>query len=116
MLNGNLIEQAITNLVNNSIKYSDPSKTVHLSAEINNAQLTLQVTDEGFGIPTHHLKRIFERFYRIDKARSRDVGGTGLGLAIVNHIASAHGGFIEVTSEPGVGSRFSLHLPHAIPS
>jgi signal transduction histidine kinase len=76
----------------------------------------IQVRDQGVGIPQQHLSRLFERFYRVDKARSRDHGGTGLGLAIVKHIALAHNGRISVTSAVGKGSTFTLHLPATSPT
>jgi two-component system phosphate regulon sensor histidine kinase PhoR len=76
-------------------------------------QVRVSVADEGPGIAAEHLPRLFERFYRVDKARSRQMGGTGLGLAIVKHIAQAHGGRAEVASEPGRGSTFTIILPGA---
>lgn len=110
-INPTLLEQAIVNLVDNSLKYSEPKSTIRIVSEQNAEEITIRVEDEGCGIPKEHLKRIFERFYRVDKARSRKVGGTGLGLAIVKHIAQAHGGHVEVESSPGSGSTFSIHLP-----
>jgi two-component system phosphate regulon sensor histidine kinase PhoR len=80
-------------------------------AESENSRIAIRVVDEGCGIPPEHLTRIFERFYRIDKARSRKMGGTGLGLAIVKHIAQVHAGSVDVQSAPGQGSTFTLHLP-----
>ena len=74
-------------------------------------ELAISVRDRGPGIAREHLPRLFERFYRVDKARSRDLGGTGLGLAIVKHIAQAHGGRVSVESAPGQGSTFRIHLP-----
>jgi len=85
--------------------------TVRLGASAELA--TLEVEDTGIGIPEAALPRIFERFYRVDKGRARDEGGTGLGLAIVKHVAQAHGGRVEVASEPGRGSRFRVLLPRA---
>lgn len=123
--NAQLLEQAIINLLQNAIRYSEPGKTVTVHASADEAAsppasiaaggagggVTVSVIDNGCGIAAEHLPRIFERFYCVDKARSRKVGGTGLGLAIVKHIAQAHGGSIQVSSEPGRGSVFTLRLP-----
>ncbi|MFO0875165.1 MAG: ATP-binding protein [Phycisphaerales bacterium] len=107
-----LVEQAVANLVANAITYSPAGSTVRIvGAARDDGMAELSVIDNGPGIAPHHLPRIFERFYRIDKARSRDHGGTGLGLAIVKHIALAHGGRIDVESKPGAGSTFRLVLP-----
>jgi len=106
-----LLEQAIINLVVNGIKYNDAGGTVTLASKAENGRISLSVEDTGIGISQEHLDRIFERFYRIDRARSREEGGSGLGLAIVKHIALAHGGEISVESELGKGSVFALHLP-----
>ena len=102
---------ALTNLINNAIKYSEPGSKIEIRAEENNDTVIIEVKDQGCGIPEDDLDRIFERFYRVDKARSRDLGGTGLGLAIVKHIVHAHRGKIEVESEPGKGSLFRIILP-----
>ncbi len=110
-LNSQLIEQAIGNLVDNAIKYSDPDTNVTISASADGQNLILKVKDEGWGIDDEHFPRLFERFYRIDKSRSRDVGGTGLGLAIVKHIVGAHGGSVSVESRINEGSEFTLILP-----
>jgi two-component system phosphate regulon sensor histidine kinase PhoR len=106
-----LIEQAVVNLLDNALKYSEPQSTVLLKSHRQNSELVISVQDHGIGIAQKHLPRLFERFYRVDKARSRNMGGTGLGLAIVKHIAQAHDGYVEVESELGEGSRFSIHLP-----
>jgi two-component system phosphate regulon sensor histidine kinase PhoR len=106
-----LIEQAVVNLLDNALKYSEPQSTVLLKLYQHNSDLIISVQDHGIGIAQKHLPRLFERFYRVDKARSRNMGGTGLGLAIVKHIAQAHDGYVEVESELGEGSRFSIHLP-----
>lgn len=107
-----LIEQAVVNLVDNAIKYSDPGGTVRVEVTgEEDGQVALRVYDEGCGIPEEHLPRLFERFYRVDKARSRSEGGTGLGLAIVKHVALVHGGKVGVNSRPGTGSVFSVLLP-----
>jgi two-component system phosphate regulon sensor histidine kinase PhoR len=111
-VNGPLLEQAVINLVDNAIKYSEPGKTVWLSASRDGGGL-IRIRDEGCGIAAEHLPRLFERFYRVDKARSRQQGGTGLGLAIVKHIVQAHGGTVAVESTPGVGTTFTLRLPNA---
>ena len=108
-----LLEQALANLLDNAVKYSEAGSRVHLSAENRDGQFIIAVADQGCGIPAEHLPRLFERFYRVDKARSRKLGGTGLGLAIVKHIAAAHGGRVEVDSTPGRGSRFSIVLPQS---
>nr|MCS5617208.1 ATP-binding protein [Pirellulales bacterium] len=110
-VNPPLLEQAVINLVDDAIKYSDPGGHVRLAAARDGGDLVLSVADEGTGIEAAHLPRLFERFYRVDKARSRTLGGTGLGLSIVKHIVQAHGGGITVESTPGVGSTFTIRLP-----
>ena len=109
--NPEYIERALLNLVDNAIKYTPDGGAITISAERAGEQAVISVTDTGIGIPEKDLPRIFERFYRVDKSRSREMGGTGLGLAIVKHIALAHDGTVEVTSKPGVGSTFRLKLP-----
>jgi two-component system, OmpR family, phosphate regulon sensor histidine kinase PhoR len=116
-VNPQLIEQAVVNLIDNAVKYSDPRSTVAISGGRDAAVTRVDVQDSGCGIPGEHLPRLFERFYRVDKARSRSMGGTGLGLAIVKHIVQAHGGKVTVQSQPGEGSTFSLHIPDkAVPA
>jgi two-component system phosphate regulon sensor histidine kinase PhoR len=115
-MNAALMEQAVVNLLDNAIKYSDSGSTVDLTAGREGDDLIIRVKDQGCGIEAKHLPRLFERFYRVDKARSRDLGGTGLGLAIVRHIALAHRGSVGVESTVGVGSTFSLRLPLAPPN
>lgn len=110
-LDSRLMEQAMVNLLDNAINYSSEKSDIQILASLKNKELRISVQDHGIGIPREHLSRLFERFYRVDKARSRNLGGTGLGLAIVKHIAHAHGGRISVESTPGKGSTFSLHLP-----
>jgi signal transduction histidine kinase len=107
-----LIEQAVVNLLDNALKYSEPQSTVLVKSHQQNSEVIISVQDHGIGIAQKHLPRLFERFYRVDKARSRNMGGTGLGLAIVKHIAQAHGGYVKVESKLGEGSRFSIHLPN----
>jgi two-component system phosphate regulon sensor histidine kinase PhoR len=112
-VNASLVEQAVINLLDNAIKYSEPGGTVELSGAGAGAEVLITVQDHGCGIEAQHLPRLFERFYRVDKARSRDLGGTGLGLAIVKHIALAHRGSVRVESVVGRGSVFVLRLPVA---
>jgi two-component system phosphate regulon sensor histidine kinase PhoR len=107
------LEQMLTNLVDNAVKYTREGTEVRVSHEREGARDRVHVADTGEGIAAEHLPRIFERFYRVDSARSRDMGGTGLGLAIVKHLARAHGGEATARSEPGRGSTFTLELPSA---
>ena len=111
--NSLLLKQAIGNLLDNAIKYSEPGTAVEVEAVANSDDVVIRVSDHGSGIAPEHLPRLFERFYRVDKGRSRELGGTGLGLAIVKHIAQAHGGTVTVESTLGKGSVFTLHLPKA---
>ncbi len=106
-----LMEQAIINLIDNAINYSDEGSAVDVEGEGGPDEIVIKVRDRGCGIFPEHLSRIFERFYRVDKARSRKLGGTGLGLAIVKHIAQTHGGQVSVESNPGEGSCFIIRLP-----
>ncbi len=106
-----LFEQAIVNLVDNAIKYSNENKEVAIVADITEKEVIINIIDQGSGIPKEHIPRIFERFYRVDKARSRKAGGTGLGLSIVKHILNSHKGHITVESEINQGSIFTIHLP-----
>jgi len=106
-----MLEQAIVNLIDNAVKYSDEGAPVDVGAMQDEQETRIVVKDTGCGIPAEHLPRIFERFYRVDKARSRKLGGTGLGLAIVKHIVQAHGGWITVESKVDAGSEFVIHLP-----
>ena len=105
------IEQILVNLIDNAIKFNRPGGQVEVIAETVGEATAITVRDTGVGIPPEHLARVFERFYRVDKARSREAGGTGLGLAIVKHLARAHGGEAEVASELGRGSEFTIKLP-----
>ncbi len=112
LLNAALLEQAVGNLIDNAIKYGPEGCHVEVSAACVQGQgIWIRVKDDGPGIEQRHLSRIFERFYRVDQARSRSLGGTGLGLAIVKHIAQAHGGTVGVESTPGKGSVFTVRLP-----
>jgi two-component system sensor histidine kinase SenX3 len=107
---------ALFNLLDNAVKYSEEGGKVEFSAEVEGFDVHITVRDSGIGIPARDTERIFERFYRVDRTRSRATGGTGLGLAIVRHVAQAHRGEITVTSEEGVGSTFRLRLPLAAAS
>lgn len=108
-----LIEQAFVNLLENAVKYSPAETQVLVDVERQGSEIAVRVKDQGPGIPPDHLPRIFERFYRVDKSRSRLLGGTGLGLAIVKHVVQVHGGRVEVESTPGTGSTFTVYLPAA---
>ena len=110
-INPPLLEQAVVNLIDNAVKYSAEGSAVSVRLELAGDEIVISVADQGHGIPREHLPRLFERFYRVDKARSRDLGGTGLGLAIVKHIAQVHGGRVSVDSILGRGSTFRIHLP-----
>jgi two-component system phosphate regulon sensor histidine kinase PhoR len=110
-INAPLLEHAVVNLVDNAIKYSPPESDVHVSCRRRDDSILINVKDEGCGISPQHLPRVFERFYRVDKARSRQMGGTGLGLAIVKHIVLAHKGKVSVESKVGEGSTFTISLP-----
>jgi two-component system phosphate regulon sensor histidine kinase PhoR len=110
-VNPSLMEQAVVNLVGNAIKYSNAGGVVEIRAETGASGVMISVADHGCGIERVHLPRLFERFYRVDQARSRELGGTGLGLAIVKHIVSAHHGTVGVESTPGKGSKFTITLP-----
>jgi len=109
-INASLLEQAVVNLIDNAVKYSEAGKSIWVQVESSPQEVLIRVRDEGCGIEKQHLERLFERFYRVDKARSRKLGGTGLGLAIVKHIMEAHGGRVSVESQAGRGSTFTLHL------
>jgi two-component system sensor histidine kinase SenX3 len=102
---------ALGNLVENAVKYSDDDSVVTVTARVVDDMLDLAVVDTGVGIPARDLDRVFERFYRVDRARSRETGGTGLGLSIVRHVATNHGGEVTVSSREGEGSTFTLRLP-----
>ena len=110
--NANLMVQALKNLVDNAIKYSPENTTVTVWLDQQPNADILFVKDEGHGIDDAHISKLFQRFYRVDDARSRQMGGTGLGLAIVKHIAQSHGGQAAVSSKLNVGTTFSLELPN----
>jgi two-component system sensor histidine kinase SenX3 len=107
------VVSAIVNLLDNAVKYSESGNVVTVETDRDGDDVTIVVSDHGIGVPSRDLERIFERFYRVDQARSRDTGGTGLGLALVRHVAQAHGGDVTVESIEGEGSTFRLTLPVA---
>lgn len=109
--NSDYLERAITNLIVNAIKYTQEGGAITVTVSAADGQIFVEVADNGIGIPANDIPRIFERFYRVDRSRSREMGGTGLGLSIVKHVAHVHGGGIDVASTPGVGSRFRLRVP-----
>ena len=111
--NPHYLERAIGNLIDNAIKYTREHGTVSVTAKPEGDQVVVEVTDDGIGIAADDLPRIFERFYRVDRSRSREMGGTGLGLSIVKHVVQVHGGTVDVTSTPGAGSCFTVRLPAA---
>ena len=104
------LSTAVSNLIDNAIHYNRPGGTIRISAEQQNGTLNLSVADSGHGIPSDELQRIFERFYRVDKSRTRESGGTGLGLSIVKHAIESQGGTITVTSRVGSGSIFTIRM------
>ena len=103
-------EQILLNLLNNALKYSDPHTTTSFSVKREKGKVRIEIKDEGYGIPKEDVPFIFERFYRVEKSRSRDSGGTGLGLSIVKELIESHEGNIELTSEPGKGSTFIISI------
>jgi len=110
-IHGPLVMQALINLLDNAIKYSPAKSRVKTRALEKDGSAVIEVSDKGIGIPAEHIGRVFERFYRVNRARSREAGGTGLGLSIVRHIALLHGGSAEVESHAGEGSTFRIVLP-----
>ena len=112
-VNDPLLEQALVNLIDNALKYSESGSRIEISAARAEDEVRISVRDHGCGIEQKYLPRLFERFYRVDRARSRQLGGTGLGLAIVKHICQAHRGRVTAESSPGKGSTFTIHLPAA---
>jgi two-component system phosphate regulon sensor histidine kinase PhoR len=105
------LEQVLVNLVDNGIKFNRPGGVVRITGEVRDGHPWLTVEDTGVGIPSDQLEQVFHRFFRVDKARSRELGGTGLGLAIVKHLMRLHEGRVAVTSELGRGSAFTLEFP-----
>jgi two-component system sensor histidine kinase SenX3 len=106
-----LLVTALSNLLDNAVSYSQPGSPVSVSRRLEGGFVEIAVTDRGLGIAPEHQERVFERFFRIDQARSRSTGGTGLGLAIVKHVAANHGGAVTLWSKPGTGSTFTLRIP-----
>jgi signal transduction histidine kinase len=106
-----LLTSMFTNLVDNAVKYTPPGGQVEVTGGFEGGEIVIRVSDTGIGIPEEKLPRIFERFYRVDKARSKETGGTGLGLSIVKHTAENHGGRVAVESALGEGSTFTVYLP-----
>ncbi|MEO7371171.1 MAG: ATP-binding protein, partial [Ilumatobacteraceae bacterium] len=104
---------AVANLLENAVKYSDKGSEVVVDSHLVDGWIEISVTDTGVGIPARDIDRIFERFYRVDRARSRDTGGTGLGLSIVRHVATNHSGEVSVQSREGEGSVFTIRVPAA---
>ena len=109
--NPGYLERAITNLVENAVKYTPQRGRINVTITAQQSCVVVEVSDNGIGIPQEDIPRVFERFYRVDRSRSRDMGGTGLGLSIVKHVANVHRGTVEVTSTAGVGSSFKLKIP-----
>ena len=113
MVDPDAINQVFGNLIENAVKYGKSGRRIRVGARSMSSEVEFFVQDFGPGIASEHLDRIFERFYRVDKARSREAGGTGLGLAIVKHIVQAHGGRVRAESELGSGTTFLFTLPAA---
>jgi two-component system phosphate regulon sensor histidine kinase PhoR len=113
-INPALLEQAVVNLLDNAVKYSGKGSAIKIEADNEQGEVLIRISDNGVGIAAQDITRIFERFYRVDKARSAKLGGTGLGLSIVKHIVAAHHGHITVKSRPGKGSIFTIHLPACV--
>jgi two-component system phosphate regulon sensor histidine kinase PhoR len=107
------LRQILSNLIDNAIKYTPAEGRVSIGCGVDNGVAIIEVSDTGAGIPAEHHARLFERFYRVDNARSRELGGTGLGLAIVKHLCQAMGGNVSVSSQVGKGSTFAVRLPLA---
>ena len=108
-----MIEELVQNLCDNAIKYNREGGSVRMTLAVEGLQAVFCVQDTGIGIPPEHQSRVFERFYRVDKSRSKKTGGTGLGLSIVRHVAESHGGSVRMTSAEGEGTSFEVRLPLA---
>jgi signal transduction histidine kinase len=111
--NGDLLFRCVFNLVENGVKYAGAGASITVSARNDHAMTAIHVSDNGVGIPPEHLPRLFDRFYRVDRGRSRREGGTGLGLAIVKELVNSMGGEVTVASQPGQGTTFTVRLPRA---
>ena len=111
LIDRDALEQVLLNIITNAIRYTDEGGKILLTTKMEQYNIIIRVSDNGFGIPSEDLKRIFERFYRVDKARVRELGGTGLGLPIAQHIVEANGGEIRIESEPNVGTIVTIILP-----
>ena len=105
------LEQVFVNLLDNAVKFNRPNGEVRVETDSSDGTASISISDTGIGIPSEDLPRVFERFYRVDKARSREMGGTGLGLSIVKHVIEQMGGTITVDSRVGEGSRFTITVP-----
>ena len=105
------LQQILTNLFDNACRHTPVAGTITLRARQDGDGITVEIHDDGLGIPPEHVARVFERFYRVDPGRSRAEGGTGLGLAIVKHLVEGHGGTVQIHSSPGEGTRVSMHFP-----
>jgi two-component system phosphate regulon sensor histidine kinase PhoR len=105
-----MIDELLCNLIDNAVKYNVENGVVRVSLSRDGGFCKIEVADTGIGIPKEHQARVFERFYRVDKSRSKKTGGTGLGLSIVKHIAASHGGRAEITSAPGVGTTVTCYI------
>ena len=110
-IDSTLLEQALVNILDNAVKYSPDGEDIIIHSGLREGEIFISIADNGQGIAKEHIPRLFERFYRVDKARSRKMGGTGLGLSIVKHIVQTHGGRVTVDSAPGKGSTFTIYLP-----
>ena len=108
-----LLDEMLYNLCDNAVKYNKPGGTVRVHTESDGRRAWVKVSDDGIGIPQEHQSRVFERFYRVDKSHSKDIGGTGLGLSIVKHGALFHNAEVELWSEPGVGTSVTIAFPVA---
>src|SRR5208337_4493760 len=110
-LDRTLLQRAVGNLVSNALANTPPGGAVVLGTNADSSTIRIEVSDTGIGIPSEALPRVFDRFFRVDTSRSQGSGGTGLGLSIVQSIAQLHGGNVEISSQPGQGTRVTLHMP-----